>query len=471
MNRRAARGPALFPVLARLVLALCVMGPVRAQELVIGSAAEAAEFAFSNSQTWRLRRQNALLNLGTAKAGIQDFLPSFNFSLSESAGPAILSGDSRTKSLSFSLSQQVFDGGKRKLAWEAGRLSALYGMQEFEDEYRGFLSSIMSLYCQYLLLRETGAIRAELLVQAEEQLAILRRETELGLGLETDYLEYENSCLEIEQERDQGLRDLAALERRFKAALSLDTAASLTVTGGLSGAGDYFFYEPLLDRLWVLVRDSSVAMKKLRYEAEYGRKQYDYSRRWFLPSVGLEGSVSFSGDSYPLTEPQYSLRLSFDFSGLDFLSAGVSGGGGFDRAGPRQLSNGLSLGLRPLPAYSLGQKQAELSLAESALGLKQAEQELRESLYELVISHDNTLRSAYNTEQRVALMEKRLSFSRLQLEKGEKKRIDYLAELSGLAQAKIALADYLTQAAAMERSLEIQTGFPFGGLMDACRNP
>jgi outer membrane protein TolC len=461
------------PVLTAVFLALMAgagTGGIRAQELTIGSAAEAAEFAFRNSQTWTLRRQNTLLGMGAAKLGIQDFLPSFSFSLSESANPAILAGDSRTRSLSFSVSQQIFDGGKKKLAWEAGRLSALYGREEFEGEYRNFLSTVMSLYCQYILLREMGEIRGDLLDQAGEQLVILRRETELGFGLETDYLEYENSYLEIEQERDQSLRDLAALERRFKAALNLAEGASLNVTGGIAGREDYFYYEPFLDYLWVLVRDSSVALKKLRYDTEYGRKQYDYAKRWFLPSIGLEGSVSFSGDSYPLTEPVYSLRLSFDFSGLDFLSAGVSSGGGFDRTGPRQLSNGLSFDLRPLPAYSLGQKQAELNLVESALRLSQAEQELRESLYDLVISHDNKLRSAYNTEQRIALMEKRLLFSHLQLEKGEKKRIDYLAELSSLAQAKISLADYLTQALAMERSLEIETGFPFGGLADACAN-
>jgi hypothetical protein len=98
------------------------------------------------------------------------------------------------------------------------------------------------------------------------------------------------------------------------------------------------------------------------------------------------------------------------------------------------------------------------------------ERELQEALYDLVISHDNKLRTAYNAEQRIILMEKRLEFSLLQLEKGEKKRIDYLADLSALAQTRISLADYLTQVSTIERNLEIQTGFPFGGLADACRN-
>jgi outer membrane protein TolC len=408
--------------------------------------------------------------MGTAKLGIQDFLPSLSFSLSESDSTAMLAADSRTRSISFSLSQQIFDGGRKKLAYEAGRLSALYSQQESEAEYRSFLSTVMSLYHQYLLLRETADIRKDLLDQAARQLAILKREMELGLALETDYLEYTASFMEIEQDCDQGLRDLGAMERQFKAALNLNEGVELRINAGLPEESEYLYYEPWLDYLWALLRDASVALRKLRLELEYSRKEHDYARRWYLPSIGAQGSISFSGNSYPLTEPVYALQFTFDFSGLDFLSLNASRGAGFERSRLRQLSGGLQANLRPLPAYPLTRNLAELNLLESALRLPEGERELRESLYELVISHDNKLRAAGNTEKRIDVMEKRLLFSRLQLEKGEMKRIDYLAELSSLAQARISLADYRTQVSALERNLEIQTNFPFGGLADACRN-
>jgi outer membrane protein TolC len=408
--------------------------------------------------------------MGMARRGIQDFLPSFGFSLSESDSTSLLAGDSRGKSIRFSVSQPVFDGGRKRLAYEAGRLSALYGQQEFEGEYRSFLSGVMSLYYQYLLLQEMEGIRKELRAQAGEQLAILKREMELGLALETDYLEYASSYMEIEQEYDQCLRDLGTMERQLKGVLGLKEELSVKINPAEAEEAGYFYYEPLLDYLWALLRDSSGTLKKLRLELEYSRKERDYGRRWYIPSIGAQGSVSFSGKSYPLTEPSYSLQFTFDFSGLDFLSLNASRGAGFERSGLRQLSNSQSGDLRILPAYPLSRKQGELNLLESALRLSEGERELREALYELVISHDNKLRAAGNIEQRIGLMEKRIGFSRLQLERGEKKRIDYLAELSDLAQARISLSDYLTQAAALERDLEIQTGFPFGGLADACGN-
>jgi outer membrane protein TolC len=451
-------------------LVLLPQAQARPQEVTIGSAKAAADLAVRNSQVWTIRRQKALLDMGAAALGIQDFLPSLGFSFSESDSPSLLAPDSRGKTLRLSVSQEIFSGGTKKLAYETGRLSALYGWQEFEGEYRNFLSTVMSLYYQYLLLRDMGDIRSGLVSQAGEQLGILKREAELGLSLETDYLEYAASYLELEQERDQSRRDLGALERQFKSALSLSQETPVRVLSSGQGAPEYFYFEPFLDYLWALVRTASVELKKLRLSAEYGKKQYRYGRRWYLPVIGAQGSISFSGTSYPLTEPNYSLQVTFDFSGLDFLSLRFTNGSLFERNQARQLSNGLSGDVRPLPSYPLSRKQGELNLLESALRETEGERELKERLYSLVISHDNRLRAAYNAEQRIGLMERRLEFSRLQLEKGELKRIDYLAELSSLAQTRISFADYLTQAMETERNLEIQTGFPFGGLADACRN-
>jgi outer membrane protein TolC len=443
---------------------------IRAQELVLHSAAEAAEFAVQNSPLWTIGRQRALLDMKTAKLGIQDFLPSFSFALSHSDSTTMLAGDSRSKSLRLSVSQEIFDGGKKRLSYEAGRISALYSWQEFEGERQNFLSTIMTLYYQYTLQQEMGEIRENLLNQAGEQLSILKREMELGLTLETDYLEFAASYMDIEQERDQGLRDLGSLERQLKNALNLSQEAPIKIIPPIPEEQKYFYYEPYFDYLWALVRNTSVALKKQQLNAEYRVNQYNYSKRWYLPVISAQGSVSFSGDDYPLTEPAYSLQLTFDFSSLEFLSLRLSNGSGFERQRLQQLSNGLSGDLRPLPAYPTNHKLGELEFLESTLRQGEEERELKENLYEIVITYDNKLRAAYSAEQRIALMEKRLAFSLLQLEKGEKRRIDYLEELSSLAQIKISRADYLAQASAMERNLEIQTGFPFGGLADVCRN-
>jgi outer membrane protein TolC len=205
---------ALFP--APEVLPL--LSGLGAQEIIINSAETAVELAVQNSRTWTIGRQKILAGMGMAKMGVQDFLPSFGLSLSESDSTSLLAGDSRSKTIRFSVSQPIFDGGRKRLAYEAGRLSALYQKEEFEAEYRGFLSTVMSLYYQRLLLGEMVEIRRELLAQAGEQLGILKKETELDLSLETDYLEYAASYMEIEQELDQELRGAAGYLVRRQAA-------------------------------------------------------------------------------------------------------------------------------------------------------------------------------------------------------------------------------------------------------------
>jgi outer membrane protein TolC len=84
------------------------------------------------------------------------------------------------------------------------------------------------------------------------------------------------------------------------------------------------------------------------------------------------------------------------------------------------------------------------------------------------MSHDSSLRSSEAAERLIEVLEKRIEFSRLLVEQGQKKRIDFLDELVDLSQAKISLKEYRIQAEALERSLEILANFPFGGLKHAC---
>jgi outer membrane protein TolC len=442
--------------------------PSPAADVVYSSPDEAVGFAAQNSKVWILQRQGVLQNMQAAKMSFQDFLPSFSLSLSEADSTSLLAGDSRTKTIQASVTQEIFDGGKKKLAYEANRISSLYAYQEYETAYRNFCSDIVSRYYQYLLQKEMTAIRRDLVTIAGDQLLIIRREADLGITLETDYLEYLISCINIENERDQSIRDLNALERRFKAALDLSAGVSLSIEDSFYLNPDYFYYESYMDLLWAIVKNNSTEIKKQNLAVEYARRQIDYSRRWYLPTVGAQGSISFSGDSWPLTEPKYSFKLTFDFSGMGLLPLNINTGMGFDRDRLYSVNNGVQVSARPNPAYGVQQKQADLSLLQNSLQREQTEKDLWESLYELIISHDNGLRTANAAERTITVLEQRLEFSRLELEKGEKKRIDYLDELITLARTRISLMEYQYQAAALERSLEILAGFPFGGLKNVC---
>jgi outer membrane protein TolC len=379
-----------------------------------------------------------------------------------------MAGDSRSKSIQASINQKIFDGGKNKLAYETSRLNSLYAYQEYQGELKEFRSGVISQYYSCITQGETIRIREELLSVARQQLEIIRWETDLGLSLETDYLEYLASCITIEHERDQSLRDMKTRERRLKDSIGLDREAEMEIGEAVSDDFEYFYYEPYLDLLWQLVKTASVELKKQNLAARHAQKQLAHSRRWYIPSVGVQGSVSFAGISYPLTEPRYSLKLTFDFSNLNLMPLSLNPGYGFERDRLYQVNNSVSASIPPNPAYPAARKLEDLAVLRNRLEQTETEKELGERLYELVITHDSSLRSADAARRMIDVLEKRIEFSRLLLEQGRKKRIDFLKELIELSQAKISLKEQQIQAVALERSLEILANFPFGGLRNEC---
>jgi len=429
---------------------------------------EAVNFALQNSQIHMLQRQRSLQNMRVAKYGVQDFLPTFNFTISETDSIMLLAGDSRTKSFQATINQELFDGGKRKIAYDINRIGSIYAYHDYESSLMEYRSQVIDLYYQYIMQKQMVSLKEDLVSIAKNQLDIIQKEVEIGITLETDYLEYLISYIRLENDRDQAKRDLITLERRFKIFIDLDYEAQLIITDNYYREFTYFYFEPYINYIWTMIRNANVEIKKQYLSLEFARKQIDYSRRWYVPSLSVQGGVTFSGEAYPLTEPKYSLRLTIDFSNAGLLPVSLSNGYNFDRDHLQSVSNSASARVVPQPTYGIQRKQADISLLETNIQRIQTERDIHEAVHDLIISHDNTLRYIDMAERTIVVMERRLEFSRLEVEQGEKKHIDYLNELINMTQIKISLLEYQTQASSHERSLEILAGFPFGDLRNEC---
>jgi outer membrane protein TolC len=452
-----------------LYIFLVTLHGLNAQNVLFNNPNEAVNFAVQHSQVYNLQKQRVLLNMKETKFGIQDFLPAFNFSITENDNVMLLAGDTRTKSFQATISQQIFDGGKTKFTYDVNRISSMYAYRDYESSLMDFRSQIISLYYQYLIQKQMILIKEDLVTNAKSQLDIIQKEVETGITLETDYLEYLISYIQIEYDRDQSRRDMNTLERRFKIAIDVNNEAKLTINDDLYYELAYFYYEPFTDFIWTIIKDASTEIKKQNLSLEYAQKQLAFSRRWFVPRIAVQGGISFSGNAYPLTEPKYSFNLIVDFSNAGLFPLSLSNGYGFERNRLYSLTNSASVRLEPQSTYGVQKKLADISLLETNMQRIKTEREIHETVFNLIISHDNSLRSADATERTISVLGRRLEFSRLEVEQGEKKHIDYLKELITMAQTKISLLEYQTQAASIERSLEILAGFPFGGLQNACK--
>jgi outer membrane protein TolC len=435
-----------------------------AQDIVFRSADEAADFAVRNSAVLSFQRRKVIENMKIAKYAVEEYLPSFDISFSETDTTNMLAADTRTRSIQANVTQKLFDGGKRRLEYDLKRISAQFDYNDYESSLRQFRQNITVQYYQYLRQVKTIAIQEELFDLARTQLAILEKEVSLGITLETDYLEYYISFINIENEKEQGKRDLRNIERKFKIALELGEEAVFSIEDDAYRAVEYFYYEPYSAYIWNLVKNSGGEIKKQSLSLQYEKKQLDYSERWYMPTVSLQGGITFSGSGYPLTEPKYSLRLMFDFSNNPLFPLGISGSYGFDKDRLYNVSNSSNVPLSLQPAYFRQRRLAGISMTQSAIQLAASEKELQSSVYDAVIAHDNALRSADTAERTIALLARRLEFSERELANGTKKHIDYLEELLDAARVKISLLEYQTQALTVEQNIEILSRIPFGGL-------
>jgi outer membrane protein TolC len=213
---------------------------------------------------------------------------------------------------------------------------------------------------------------------------------------------------------------------------------------------------------------NSLDLKKQDISIYFSSLQINYAKRWYLPTISLQGGISFTGSSYPLTEPRYSLRFVINFANNILFPSGINTGYGFERNRLYSVSNSADLGIRANPSYFNQQRLSNLTILQGQYQRIQMETEIRENFYSIVESHDNTIRSATITQYTITLFERRLEYSKLQLENGEKKSIDYLEELINLSQAKISLIEYSIAIITTERNIEILANIPFGELKNVC---
>ena len=206
------------------------------------------------------------------------------------------------------------------------------------------------------------------------------------------------------------------------------------------------------------------AIKKAEAALQYAEQRYKYTKLFFLPEVAVEGGVSFSGTAYPLNKPSYSLKLSLNFQNVPFVLTTIGNGYGFNKKQLVGLDNSLSAGIVPDTNYFIKHNIGKIALEREGEQLRLQKNAVHEQLFERAAAYDDDKDSIERISESILLREKRLAVSAEQVEKGEMKRIDYLAELMELAEEKINRIAAETAVRAALRDIEILLCVPFGGL-------
>ena len=437
-------------------------------QVIFSSPEDAVVFARQNAKEKTVEKELILSNLRKSKAGIQDYLPVFDVSFSESNLITFNGPDSRTKKLQFGLNQKLFDG-TRKMNYELSNIQALYAFKENQLSAKQFESEIISDYYNFLIARKESEIQSELLDKTLAEKLVIEKKFELGMIIESDYLEFLTSVLKIQNQKEDSERNCKIQERILKLSAGIEEKAELHIEDSLPPTAIKTPLEQYIETLWNIVRKNSITLQQEDISLIYARKQQKYSETWYLPVISVKPSVNFSGEDFPLSSPAYSVQLSIGFENIPFAPISVSNNYNFSQKKLTGISNSAESYLPNDITGMISRNNSRLSILQQQIKREKNEKQLYSTLYEQIITHDNFLRTIEILENTKNLQEMRLSFAKLQMDQGSIKPADYLEQLIDFANTKISLLKSIINAASAERTLSILCGLPFKELINVCK--
>lgn len=410
---------------------------------------EAALLAVENSLSLKASRQALDARRGAWRLGLRAFFPSLSVSASEDDTLSPHGRDGVTRTLSLSLRQALWDGGRLAAgrALEAAELDL--ATEALEREERALGEAAVEAYRQSQAASARLAIRRESLVLAEAERAFLEKERRLGLAKEADLVEADLSLASMR---------LAVTEAELAASMAAEELAEALGLESLPELSDPLpsFWRPFEldeDALVAAALERSHELASARLALTRRRAEARLARLSWLPRLSLEASGRVYGESLPLHEADWSLTLELGFSS-PALSATALGGGGSDLAGRIRARRGMSLEPLGDPSQALlASTTAEaLMLEEERYGL--AVTGLDRRVRSATVAYRSAARLLEIRERALALGEERLRLAGLGASLGRATRTERLeAELkrAGLA---IEVVDAVLGLIGAERRLE-----------------
>lgn len=439
-------------------------------QITVGSGEDAIAVALQNSRNHIFQELMVKENMIKARLSIKDFLPRLGFSYSESDTVKKGMADSRNKTLQFSLSQLVFDGGAAWNQYKVNNLQSQYEFQSYLQSLEEFKAQILDGYNSIALQQEVVKIKEGVRESGFLRQKIMEKELELGLVREIDYLDYIVTCRKLEQEEKLAKAELEKQKEIFRQTLGLPFGTEIIVEkenrenrvdqGEKPLLSSYF--EPLVE----LSINYSPSLKQQRLEYDNLIQQERMNKRWFLPNLTLEGSVNLSGVDFPLREPDFSLRLKISFEKNNLVSLNNTTSMGFNQEKMESFGNSVSGSLDPDIGYFSQNRLLSISLLQKQFSLGTSEEEIRNSVRGLLLNYDTIVENCDFSMDSVEIQEKKVSILFQKLENGEATEMDYLQSLMELAAMKIETVELQNNLDSLLRTIELKAGLKPGGIYE-----
>lgn len=398
--------------------------------------------ALRNSKSLLYSRFDQKLAAERLRIGARQFLPTLSLGLIHSDSVSFDSPDSRLRKMSLGLKQILFDGGRLALSRRNQKNELRMNGIHIKANTEELMFSVINIYTEVLKFHLAREIQRETFRNAVQQLAIAEEEFRLGAITELDLLDIQLMIANLEIELEQTEQEERLLMYRFARLLDYPANRFLQLRGKLNEqyAGFTSFEDKdlsnLTDYYLEQARKNSLEFLKRGFQVQAYRETYFQTRWSWLPNIQAELELSMSGDSYPLSQPGFSLGLEFSFSlPISPFAATATLG----KSSPIERSKAFSVSGEPLSNLEgLFSKQlAEINLSRASTEKLDFEEETKFAIAESLFKIQQQRKALELLRKKVRIGESRLKVQRLRAELGEIKRTEYLESQIELGKVRI----------------------------------
>lgn len=443
------------PQILVVLILLAISAPtVIAQDTRVLTVEEATAIGVrENSQ---LRTQTSQLALAGRQFDLQfrAWLPQVDLTFSNTDSVTINGPDNHNLQLRVSLKQPVFDGGKSEI--QAALQSQALELQRGQLETAEFQlrSQIWTSYFQILVQSRQLELLKENFIWSTDQFKILEVQASQGSITELELLESEISIKQTELDISNRELELNAALFSFKLSLGIEPDQPVhLVDNGIENYSGLVF--PLSrDQMTSIALNENLEYRSQFVNLRQAREQLELLKRTFIPTISLDLSFGVSGASLPLTTPNFSFGLSFQFDDPQFpVQANYSGG----NSGAESRNRSSSVKVTPFAQITraLTEQQATMGIRQILETIAQIEKSLPFQIVQILETYENSKRSLALQRDLLDLESKKFEIAKLRHEQGEitladliRAQTDLTSKRLGLLQSIMGLISHEQQIAA-----------------------
>jgi len=423
------------------------------------SAREAADLAILNSSELRGEYASLALREGAWRLGMRAYLPRMRVGAGSDERLSTRDTDTFSKSLSISLEQTLWNGGRLGASRAVERADIALARSELDRAARETGEAAVAAYRSAVAARVRLSIKEDSMESAAAERAVLAVEVSLGLALGSDLVTVDLGLAGMEIELAESELAVAVAESELAEALGTESLPELSERLELD--------RPELvmssTRVAAMAAERSPDVGLARHALYKARAQSRVSAFAWLPSIGLSANGYANGDSFPLTRASWTVGLTVDFSS-PLLSGGLGATAGKDPPFDTTATTNLSLEPLPDPAGAMTARTAALALRIAEDRYIAAVSGARRSAGVAVAEYGYAARKRDICVRALALSEEMLALASLRSGLGQSLRSETLEAEMDRATREVDLVDAAAAMVSAEREIEKRLDLPPGTL-------